>query len=172
MPFWTAENLKSKPVKWVTGEAYDIKGNDHVIHVQTKINESGEQDNFEIVLPRPNQLQLDYDVPELPEQFHKVLDIAAQAFCKLHGSLFYTVRKSRHNNLHITIDFPRDLTDIERIAWQSVFGSDPMREALSLMSVHRGIANPTLLIERRNTAPFAAGVKTLDIAAIGRKFRD
>jgi hypothetical protein len=150
---------------------YDPAFKDNKKKVQDVIDEQGLSNEYEIVIPGSKQLQIDYDVPELPEQFHSVLNIATQAFCKLHQSLFYTVRKSRHNNLHVTIDLPRDLSDTDRIAWQSVFGSDPTREALSLMSVTRGIANPTLLIERRNSAPYMTGVKTLE-PATGRKFRD
>jgi len=150
---------------------YDPDFKDNKKKVQDVINEQGLSSEYEIVIPTERQIQLDYDVQELPEQFHKVLDILTQAFCKLHQSLFYTVRKSRHDNLHVTIDLPRDLSDTERIAWQSVFGSDPTREALSLMSVTRGIAHPTMLIERRNSAPILTGVKTLE-PAVGRKFRD
>jgi hypothetical protein len=171
MPFWTLEATAQSPkCKWTTGESYDIKGNDHVVHVQSKIDETGLSEEYEIILPKMNQLQIDYDVPELPEQFHKVLDLLVQAFCKLHQNITYIVRKSRHNNLHVTINLPCDIMNTERIAWQSIFGSDHMREGLSMMSERRGIANPTLLIERRNAEPCATGILTLE-PKTGRKFR-
>ena len=169
MPFWTLEAMAQSPkCKWTT--SYDIKGNDHVAHVQSKIDESGLSGEYEIILPQANQLQIDYDVPELPERFHKVLDLLVQAFCKLHQSITYIVRKSRHDNLHVTINLPCAIMDIERIAWQAIFGSDHMREGLSMMSQRRGIANPTLLIERKNAEPFTTGSVTLE-PKTGRKFR-
>jgi hypothetical protein len=171
MPFWTLEATTQSPkCKWTTGEAYDIKGNDHVVHVQSKIDESGLSGEYEIVLPKANELQIDYDIPELPERFHKVLDLLVQAFCRLHQTITYTIRKSRHENLHITIILPCAIMNTERIAWQAIFGSDHMREGLSMMSERRGIANPTLLIERRNSEPCAAGSMTLE-PKTGRKFR-
>lgn len=173
MPFWgtkTAEIKGPKP-KWTTGEPYDILGNDHVTHVQAKIDESGLQNEYEIVVAKPHQLQIDYDVPALPPQFEKALDILTQAFCRTREFLIYRVTKSRHGNLHVMIDLPELISNTERIAWQSIFGSDPTREALSLMSVRRNIANPTLLIERRNSAPFITGAKVLEEPK-GRKFRD
>lgn len=177
MPFWkhieslvSPDTVKGPKSTFKTSDAYDIIGNDHVKHVQAKINQEGVQDDFEIVLPNPNQLQIDYDSPTLPEQFHKALDLLTQAYCKLHQSLFYTVRKSRHGNLHVTIDLPNELQPQLRIAWQVIFGSDPMREGLSLMSTIRGIKNPILLIERRNEQPVTTGVSTLT-PNTGRKFR-
>lgn len=173
MPFWS-KTEKGPKAKWTTGEVYDIKGCDHVSHVQAKIDAQGEQDNFVIVLPAPNQLQIDYDVPELPEIFEKSLFVLTQAFCDLNRFLTYRVTKSRHDNLHVTIDLPQVITDTERIAWQSILGSDPTREALSMMSVRRGIAHPTLLIERRGSEPIMTGVSVLPAIAEpkGRKFRD
>lgn len=176
MPFWEGllGNKNGPKPKWLTGEVYDVLGGDHVKHVQAKIDAAGEHDNFEIIVAEPNQLQIDYDVSELPAQFEKALDILTQAFCKNTQCLHYFIKKSRHGNLHVTINLPINIPDTERIAWQAVFGSDPTREAMSLMSVRREIANPTLLIERRNAAPIMTGIsvpKPLTVPK-GRLFRD
>lgn len=156
-----------------TNTAYDIVGNDHVIHVQKRIDENGEADKLEIVLPQPNQLQLDYDSPELPEWFERALNIAAQAFCpKLRDSISYTVTESKSGNRHVTIDLPCDIDDLTRVAWQAALGSDPMRECLSLMSIRRNIANPSLLLEKKDKTVVAYGYAAPKRPEIeGRMFR-
>lgn len=146
-----------KPL-YQTNNAYDIVGNDHVAHVQKRIDENGESDMLEIVLPQPNQLQLDYDTPELPVWFERALAIAAQAFCpRLRDSISYTVTSSKSGNRHVTVDLPCEIDDLTRVAWQAALGSDPMRESLSLMSIRRGIANPSLLLEVKGAKPVAHG---------------
>jgi hypothetical protein len=164
--------FKTKTPNYKTGTPYDIIGGDHFKHVQARLDEQGLSADFEIVLPKSNQLQIDYDRPELPEQFELALGLLVQAFCNPQQFLTYAVRVSKSGNRHVTIDLPRDVGLMERIAWQSIFGSDPMREGLSAMSVTRGLKNPTLLIEWKNRPPIMTGVKTLPIEPpVGRKFR-
>jgi hypothetical protein len=158
--------------KWKTGDGYDIKGGDHVVHVQKKLDESGASKNFEIVLPEPNELQLDYDEKVLPEQFWKGMDLLTQAYCALQEGLPYVVTESCSGNRHVTISLPCQIDPVTRVAWQAVFGSDLMREGLSLMSITRGLKNPTLLIERKGGAVVERGFAVhRERAAVGRMFR-
>ncbi len=164
--------MEVKPL-YLTNSAYDIAGNDHVIHVQKRIDESGEAEKLEIVLPQPNQLQLDYDTPELPPWFERALGIAAQAFCpKLRDHISYTVTSSKSGNKHVTVDLPVLIDDLTRVAWQAALGSDPMRESLSLMSIRRGIAHPSLLLEVKGAKPVAHGFMSPKRPEVeGRMFR-
>lgn len=168
-----ADNAGEVSPKYTTSNAYDICGNDHVLHVQKRLDENGETDKFEIVLPKPNQLQLDYDTPELPEWFERALSIVAQAFCpRLRDKIMWTVTESKSGNRHVTIDLPYDIDDLTRVAWQAALGSDPMRECLSLMSVRKNIANPTLLLEKKHQVIIGRGwVETKQPEVTGRKFR-
>jgi hypothetical protein len=48
---------------------------------------------------------------------------------------------------HITVTLGRKLSNLERIALQSVAGSDPMRELMSFRRACRGDSDPTLFFE-------------------------
>jgi hypothetical protein len=159
--------------KWNSSEPYDIKDNDHVTHVTAKLHHDGTDKDLEIVLPKPNQLQLDYDSPKLPERFGEALDLLTQAYCKVRESLVYTVTVSKSGNRHVTIDLPASVSPTERIAWQAIFGSDYKREGLGMMSIVRGIANPSLLIEKKGGKPIQTGLSIMNERPVseGRMFR-
>jgi hypothetical protein len=145
---------------------------DHAQKVQAVIDEQGVSNEFEIVLPKDNELQLDYDCIELPAQFNEVMDILTQTVPK-DAIIEYFVTRSRSGNLHVTIALPYKLGPYQRIAWQAVFGSDPKREALSVRSATVGDKNPTLLIERKGGTPISKGIRVNRVPEpVGRKFRD
>lgn len=185
MPFWEKVGLKQKldicvngvgavTPKWQTGHGYDVIGGDHVKHVSDKLDLTGTTDLFDIIVAKPNELQIDYDYKELPTQFHEVLNMLAQAYCRpKRQSVSYVISRSVSNNLHVTITLPCAISDIERIAWQAIFGSDRTREALSLMSVIRNIKNPTLFIDPKNKVIVDRGTVVMkEQEPKGRMFRD
>lgn len=138
---------------------------DHKEYVEKKIYDEGMADTHGVVLPDANQLLLDYDQPELPTFFEERMRILLQA---MDGPVRYQVFQSRHGNRHVIVTCPRDFTDFSRVAWQAALGSDPKREALSLLSISKGSKNPTLLIHRKD------GTDALGSALIeptGRRFR-
>lgn len=188
MPFWKLPDLPIKLDSEIKGEKrkrdqYDAKRvdsyngyeiergiTDHAEEVAEKLKLDGLDKDFEIVLPRPNQLMVDYDVHDMPERFQEALDMLTQAFCEIGARLLYRISRSRHGNLHVLIDLPRDIGDIERVAWQSVFGSDFKRDGISLMSIARQIKNPVLFFERKGQQPIFLGVSSIE-AKTGRMFR-
>src|SRR5437016_6118507 len=102
---------------------------DHAEHVQDKLDKSPLGKKFEIVLPEPNQLMLDYDAPEVPKRFYEVIDMLTQAYCQRgYRGLTYKITESRSGNRHVLITLPCSITDLERLAWQAVFGSDYTRD--------------------------------------------
>ena len=127
-------------------EAFD---NNHKAYVEQKLIEDGEAGEWEVVLPFFNQLQLDYDqpFPYYPPQFFEVLDMLKE---RLKGEINHKVYSSRSGNTHYIIDLPVVMGDLERVAWQAAFGSDPKREAGHLLSLARGDAHPILLIMRKD----------------------
>lgn len=142
----------------------DVYGNDHQIHVEKMIAGRNQSNLFKVVLPAPNEIQIDYDQTILPEQFQVGLHFIAQAFIEVGQSIRYVVSRSKSGNLHANVALPAgvSLTDIERCGWQAIFGSDKNREALSLVSIRRGLKNPSLMIEFRDesSAQLAPGVYT------------
>lgn len=123
---------------------------------------------LQIVPATDKQLQLDYDHEEVPEQFHKVLTILRERFAK--GNIKWNkYRSSSGKHWHIVIDLPEAITDQERIIWQAVFGSDYMREGLSLMRLIAKIENPSVLFMMPDRVPEETGEL---VERPGRKFRD
>lgn len=127
----------------------EVYGNDHQLHVQKMIEGRNQSDIYKVVLPNPNEIQIDYDQPTLPEQFQVGMHFIAQAFIEVGQSIRYVVTRSKSGNLHVNVSLPEgiSLTDIERVGWQAIFASDRNREALSLVSIRRGLKNPSLMIE-------------------------
>jgi hypothetical protein len=132
----------------------DVYGNDHEIHVKKMIEDKGKSDEFKVVLPAPNEIQIDYDQMTIPEQFYDGLHFIGQAFIEVDQIIRYTTTRSKSGNLHVNVALPQSvvLTDVERVGWQAVFGSDKNREALSLVSIRRGLKNPSLMIEFKDEA--------------------
>jgi hypothetical protein len=132
----------------------DVYGNDHEIHVAKMLEDKGKSDAFKVVLPAPNEIQIDYDQTTIPEQFFVGLHFIAQAFIEVGDTIEYTTTRSKSGNLHACVALPKSvvLTDVERVGWQAIFGSDTNREALSLVSIRRGLKNPSLMIEFRDAS--------------------
>jgi hypothetical protein len=100
--------------------------------------------NNEIVYAKFNQLQLDYDQETIPEQFHKMLPVLRERFGK--GEIKWeSYHSSSGKHLHVIVELPADIMEPERILWQSVFGSDCMREGLSILRMAAKINKPSLL---------------------------
>jgi hypothetical protein len=84
--------------------------------------------NLKIVLPEPNQLQLDIDSTKLPE-FHEHHIYILEQFNKVTA---VRTTKSKSGNMHVYIDLERPVDPYERIALQACLGSDLKRELLTL----------------------------------------
>jgi hypothetical protein len=140
---------------------------DHKVYVEKKLYDEGVADVYGVVLPESNQLLLDYDIPELPDFFLDRMNILLQA---VDGPVRYQVYESRHGRRHVIITCDgKKFDDVDRIAWQAVLGSDPKREALSLLSLSKGSKHTTLLIHRKDGAD-AIGQQAL-LEPVERKFR-
>jgi hypothetical protein len=90
-----------------------------------------------------------YDEVRVPEQFYDTLGILEAV---LGETVRYTVHESKGGNTHVLVHLNKDMPIIERVAWQAAFGSDPMREALHLLSISRNDLNPILLFMRKPEA--------------------
>ncbi len=105
---------------------------------------------FEIVIPSDNELQIDIDTDEQYERFNFMWP----KFCDNFHFAKYTMNPSRNGlpGRHITVtvdDRVTNFSDDERIGWQAILGSDPLRELLSMVRFRRGDEYPTLFVEKQ-----------------------
>ena len=103
-------------------------------------------ENLDIVYPKPNELQLDLDT-ELAVDF--AMKVNYKLSSELNYYLPYTTTISKGGNTHMTIQFPFDLNSWQRIALQACYGSDLVRELLSCMRLLLNIEHPTLFFETK-----------------------
>lgn len=124
--------------------------NDHAEYGRKWLVENKLADTVEVLVANSNQLQIDYDATEIPGQFYVVLDILLQHIGK---TFTFEVERSKSGNLHVTINLPFGLPDMQRVAWQAAFGSDGKREALNLLSISRAEYNPILFYKVKANQP-------------------
>lgn len=164
---WKADDGIRKTRKRVSDKFDHIEGDyggviqagisDNRVYVQNKLDEEGVNKMFEVIQPKDTELFIDYDQPDMPPRFEQALEFLVQTFCGFGERLTYKITQSRHGNLHVIINLPREISQLERLAWHGVFGSDWKRDASALMCMRRGIHNSVLLIERTGTPPLATG---------------
>lgn len=94
--------------------------------------------------PKPNELFIDIDTSEQLTRFGMAMDRMRQDFPGI--SFESKTSKSGFPHIHFKVKMPWDMDHVERIAWQAVFGSDPIRELLALLRVRRGEEIPTLFV--------------------------
>jgi len=106
--------------------------------------------DLEVVVSSKKQLMIDYDLEELPdERLSTSLSLLRTRVGK--GELVYrTYRSGSGKHWHVVVEMPVEMDDVERSAWQLVFGSDYKRDALGLISVARHVKNPVLLFMKKH----------------------
>lgn len=97
--------------------------------------------------PLPNELQIDIDSEGDMDHVHRGLKILNQ-----HGisARLGRVTASMSGNKHVRVVFPREVSDVERVALQACLGSDRVREMLSMVRIIKGISvsrPPTVFFE-------------------------
>lgn len=100
-----------------------------------------------VVYPASNELQIDIDSDDDYERF-----LAAIPLLDFTREVTEKVSMSGLPHRHIYVKANRTFTDIERIAYQFMLGSDYVRESLNLMRVTYGVKNPTRLFESKEAA--------------------
>lgn len=113
--------------------------------------EQAERCGCVVVYPEPNQIQLDLDTDaafsmyetRMTEFYSQCPDSRFTLAC--HPAV--EPSKSGLPHRHVTLTFCSDLTELERICLQVMFGSDPIRESLNALRLFGGIERPTRLFE-------------------------
>ena len=126
---------------------------DHAAYARKVLAEDLEfAGEWDVVVADDNVLQIDYDIlfgdtDEWRPRFNYVLAILKERLDV--PSLDYEETPSRHDRTHIVIYLPVPMDIVERVAWQAIFNSDYVREALHLKSISRQELNPILLYMRK-----------------------
>jgi hypothetical protein len=142
------EYFVAKP-KWGSNDSgSSVSIQDNAERGRQKLAKVGLADAYEVVIATDSDIQIDYDSPRLPAVFSVALNLLRQRIGAKELPA-YRASASRSGNVHVHIPLPEPMPIVERIAWQAVFGSDGLREGISLINVHRGAANPVLLFERK-----------------------
>lgn len=121
---------------------------------------------LDVVFPQPSQLQIDIDDVNQYWVFHENLGILEQ---HIFGDYLDVSDKPSRNDgaredkfkRHVTVNLPRNISNVERIMFQALLGSDPKREILSLVQELAGDPHPTLFLEKRQ--PLALPENTSDV---------
>jgi hypothetical protein len=102
-----------------------------------------------------------------PEDYELFIDLDTQEQCDRFALMYHKfegemLRRGRNCSVNITpsksgypwrkhavvrVD-PPGFTAVERIAWQAILGSDPMRELLSMFRLLDGWVKPTVFFEK------------------------
>lgn len=105
---------------------------------------------MEVVLPQDNQLQIDID----NEESYKVY-LGNLVRYKLHfadNPVLFTEEKpsksGKEGKRHITVTLADPISNEQRILFQALLGSDPVREMLSYIRLVNDDEHPTLFIEK------------------------
>lgn len=118
-----------------------------------------------VIVTDSDQLQIDLDEPwpfsvdYLKTTKSKIHDKAQELFDeKIWWSFDREVNvimleawRSRNGNTHVVLTLDREYSDFERIAFQAMLGSDPVRELLNWKRVLDGSDNPIALFRPRET---------------------
>jgi hypothetical protein len=105
-----------------------------------------EEQGYKIVIPTESQLQIDID----SDGHYKVYKEMIKLLLRDYESVIIEEHPSRNGlpGRHITLTIPFFVDAVQRIAWQTVLGSDPVREYLSLQRSMQGDISPTLFVEK------------------------
>lgn len=116
-----------------------------------------EADGFKIVYPAANELQIDIDTEEQYALLLKQVEVFNRNYkAPFDGDLHcsppiqlkvWPSTSGKPERRHASIALPFNVDRWQRIAWQAAFGSDPLREMLSLFRALGGDETPGLFVE-------------------------
>lgn len=111
--------------------------------------EAAARKGLAVVIPSPWELFVDLDTEEQRQKFNLCLPV-------LQASGIVTIQdpyseapspSGRPFHVHIRVKATRPVTEFERLAFQAMLGSDPMREALGYRRLQIGCSPTTVFFE-------------------------
>lgn len=131
---------------------FSIEAHINTYDLDVSAEEEAKRFNCSIVIPEPNQLQIDIDSEEAYSVFQKRI-FEYKYYSQLSITIETHPSKSGLPKKHITVTVndsksnPHVFSEWERIALQFALGSDPIRETLNAWRLLRGAENPSRLFE-------------------------
>lgn len=105
------------------------------------------KNGWKVVLPADNELQLDIDDSAGFQIYEKHRPMFGH-FIEIEKVTEIPSKSGKYGRKHITLILKKTVTPIERILFQSLLGSDRMRELLSWIRIQQNDLNPTLFFEK------------------------
>lgn len=149
--FYDYEAENREWISKVKAAGFSITKPDYLNEIFDDVTNKAACNNCFVVMPQANQAQIDIDSKEAYQEF----------WCRFNRFTDYLglpqpiqePSKSGKDHWHVTMTFPRDLSDLERLAIQSIFGSDSMREMLNLMRYLTKGVTDSCFFEPKQTVP-------------------
>jgi len=121
-------------------------------NLDVSAEEAAAEVSCKVVIPEPNQLQLDLDSEEAYDNFKNRLVEFEMHSCYIIEIEEHPSKKGLpHRHVTLTVfdpdGMPHVFGEYERIALQAVLGSDIVRETLNCWRLIRGSENPSRLFE-------------------------
>lgn len=101
-----------------------------------------------VVLPKPNELQLDIDTVEAWGNYNRNFEKFDTHIIPIDEVKVEPSRSGEEGKYHVTLTLAEDISAKNRILYQLLLGSDPVREMLSLIRYVNEDPHPTLFIEK------------------------
>ena len=108
-----------------------------------------QDNNLLVVYPETNQLQIDIDSDRAFSIFFEMKGLLEKYFTVL--DVVITPSRSGLPKCHITVTLAQPINNYQRIALQTMLGSDRVREFLSYIQEMQGDPKPVLFIEKPGT---------------------
>ena len=110
--------------------------------------ETADQFDLNVVLPKPNELQIDIDNKTSMETFNRALPVIESRFGDVKIEKQHS--KSGGEKYHITVSMEKNImSDTERVILQACLGSDPVREILSYYRILDGETPVSMFFEKK-----------------------
>lgn len=112
---------------------------------EDRMLEAAKAKNQRVRYPKPNQLFLDIDSEDDFDLFNEQLHVLKQHLTV--SGVEVTVSKSGLPHRHVVVTLGRKVSKLERIALQTMLGSDRVHELLSWCALGKGNKKPSVLFE-------------------------
>lgn len=107
---------------------------------------------YEVVEPLPSELFIDIDSLEQLSRFENTFETFQRTVFPCAVEVYSGKSRKKKEGVHIIIDMGEEISNLDRVKYQGMLHSDPIREILGLARIQRGISTPTFFIEKPEDA--------------------
>lgn len=107
---------------------------------------------WDVVVPNDNELLLDFDDDESYQRFLSLTSSFESNIAGIHAIMVSVSKSGDPTRRHVYITLDRNVSSLDRITFQLILQSDPVRELLSWARYEDGEQYPTLFFELPGTA--------------------